>query len=261
MPYMTINCPHCNTTLEIDEKAAGSIVTCPACHKGMQLAPLAVAIAQPAIVSQQAASLAPKQETSVAAMWSLVLGILSLLCLGLITGIPAIICGHISRKNIRNSDGVLQGSGMALAGLICGYVATVISIVMILFFALTSVALFGNTTKYIKVSRISAAKGQISNFDTGINAYLLENGKYPPALSELTRGNEPIMAAIPLDPWQNPYKYVYPSRHPPFKYDISSFGPDGIENSDDDITNWRESGKSIALDMHSTAVPMQPGPK
>ncbi|MCX7007771.1 MAG: type II secretion system protein GspG [Kiritimatiellaeota bacterium] len=96
-----------------------------------------------------------------------------------------------------------------------------------------------NIPKYIKSSRISAAKGQISNFDTGINAFLLEHGKYPPTLDALTIGDEPVMATLPLDPWQNPYRYVYPGRHPPFKYDISSFGPDGIENTDDDIANWK----------------------
>jgi len=96
-----------------------------------------------------------------------------------------------------------------------------------------------NIPKYIKSSRVSAAKGQISNFDTGINAYLLEHGKYPPTLEALTAGDEPVMATLPLDPWQNPYKYLYPGRHPPFKYDISSYGPDGIESTDDDISNWK----------------------
>jgi general secretion pathway protein G len=96
-----------------------------------------------------------------------------------------------------------------------------------------------NIPKYIQSSRISAARGQISNFDTGINAYLLEHGKYPPTLEALTAGDEPVMASLPADPWQNPYKYAYPGRHPPFKYDISSYGPDGVESTDDDLANWK----------------------
>lgn len=52
---------------------------------------------------------------------SLVLGILSFLCFGPLTGIPAIICGHLSRTSIRQSMGRLSGEGMALAGLIMGY--------------------------------------------------------------------------------------------------------------------------------------------
>jgi hypothetical protein len=65
-------------------------------------------------------------KTSAAAIWSLVLGILSLLCFTLFTGIPAIICGHIARSNVKNSRGALSGEGMALAGLILGYIGTFI---------------------------------------------------------------------------------------------------------------------------------------
>jgi hypothetical protein len=54
----------------------------------------------------------------------MVLGIASIaLCLNIFTGIPAIILGHISRSKIRKSMGRLQGEGMALTGLILGYVS------------------------------------------------------------------------------------------------------------------------------------------
>jgi hypothetical protein len=72
-------------------------------------------------------------KTSAAAIWSLVLGILGLMCFGLFSGIPAIICGHVARSNVKNSQGALSGEGMALAGLILGYVGTVI----------TTIAVFG----------------------------------------------------------------------------------------------------------------------
>ncbi len=62
---------------------------------------------------------------------SLVCGILSVFCLGILTGIPAIILGHISRKNIQQSGGRLQGSGMAMAGLILGYVSVALSVLFI----------------------------------------------------------------------------------------------------------------------------------
>jgi hypothetical protein len=70
--------------------------------------------------------------TSAASIWSLVLGILSLLGLGVITGIPAIICGHTSRTRIRCSSGSLSGAGMSLAGLIMGYIGTFLCIVGLL---------------------------------------------------------------------------------------------------------------------------------
>ena len=62
---------------------------------------------------------------------SLILGILSILCFGLFTGLPAIILGHISRGNIEQSRGRLTGAGMALAGLILGYVSIVSTILII----------------------------------------------------------------------------------------------------------------------------------
>jgi general secretion pathway protein G len=45
--------------------------------------------------------------------------------------------------------------------------------------------------------------------------------------------------AIPLDPWKNPYQYVYPpERGQGDLPDIWSYGPDGEDNTDDDICSW-----------------------
>ena len=65
------------------------------------------------------------------AIASLVLGILSFLCFGPLTGIPGIICGHVARKRINASGGTLGGSGIGLAGLILGYVNLALSIIVI----------------------------------------------------------------------------------------------------------------------------------
>jgi Tfp pilus assembly protein PilE len=71
-------------------------------------------------------------KTSAQAICSLVFGILSFLCFGFLTGIPAVICGHVARSNIRKSQGALAGSGMALAGLILGYIGIVVTTLGIL---------------------------------------------------------------------------------------------------------------------------------
>lgn len=61
------------------------------------------------------------------AIASLVLGILSVVfCC--VTGVPAIICGHLARGKIRRSGGAFSGHGMATAGLVLGYVTTVIGL-------------------------------------------------------------------------------------------------------------------------------------
>jgi hypothetical protein len=47
-------------------------------------------------------------------------------------GIPAVILGHLSRSAIRQSMGRLKGEGMALAGLITGYISIAVIPILIL---------------------------------------------------------------------------------------------------------------------------------
>src|SRR5512141_3229919 len=82
---------------------------------------------QPLMMSTQppsaAGPAAPAGEAQTAgkATASLVLGLLSLvICLA---GIPAIILGHMALSEIKKSAGRLKGHGMALAGLIMGYLS------------------------------------------------------------------------------------------------------------------------------------------
>src|SRR5207249_11192935 len=73
----------------------------------------------------------PLPRTAPAAIWSLVLAILSFFCGWLITAIPAVICGHVARSKIRKSGGALHGKGIATAGLILGYIALVLGVMSI----------------------------------------------------------------------------------------------------------------------------------
>src|SRR5206468_10586341 len=73
-----------------------------------------------------APSVAPS--TAPAAIWSLVLAILSFTCGSLLTAIPAVICGHVALSKIRKSGGALRGKRIATAGLILGYLALVLGI-------------------------------------------------------------------------------------------------------------------------------------
>jgi hypothetical protein len=51
---------------------------------------------------------------------SLVAGLTSIVCCGLVTGIPAIVMGLVSRNRIAQSAGTLGGRGMATAGIVLG---------------------------------------------------------------------------------------------------------------------------------------------
>ncbi|MFQ3662866.1 MAG: DUF4190 domain-containing protein [Chloroflexaceae bacterium] len=55
------------------------------------------------------------------AIISLVAGILAWAVVPIIGAMVAVVCGHIARKQIRESGGQLSGQGLALAGLILGY--------------------------------------------------------------------------------------------------------------------------------------------
>src|ERR1039458_9159501 len=59
------------------------------------------------------------------AVWSLALGILAivLVCIGPLFAIPAVICGHMAYSRIKRSAGALSGEGLALGGLITGYLS------------------------------------------------------------------------------------------------------------------------------------------
>ena len=54
---------------------------------------------------------------------SVVLGVLSFACLPIFPVIPAIVCGHVAWSKISKSGGALRGKGVAVVGLIVGYLA------------------------------------------------------------------------------------------------------------------------------------------
>jgi hypothetical protein len=61
------------------------------------------------------------------AVTSLVLGIVSLVMCGFVTGIPAMILGRRAKREIQASGGALGGEGMATAGFVTGLISTVIA--------------------------------------------------------------------------------------------------------------------------------------
>lgn len=97
-----------------------------------------------------------------------------------------------------------------------------------------------NVPKHLSGARLQKARADIDSFSLSIEAYNMNEGRYPASLDALTSGDEPyIPGGIPKDPWQNEYVYTFPGSHRPFKYDIVSRGPDGVE-SDDDVANWNK---------------------
>lgn len=81
-----------------------------------------IASSAPVPAVARAAAYYPQATTSGLAVASLVMGILSFTAFPILPGILAVIFGHSALSSIRSSEGRLTGDGLALAGLILGYI-------------------------------------------------------------------------------------------------------------------------------------------
>lgn len=105
--------------------------------------------------------------------------------------------------------------------------------------------------KHMGESKVKAAKVQIEDLAQTLDMFKLDVGGYPTseqglnALIEnpgdIQRWNGPYLrkSKVPLDPWQQEYKYTSPGEHG--KFDVSSMGADGKEGGegeDKDLNSW-----------------------
>jgi hypothetical protein len=121
----------------------------------------------------------------------LVLGILGLVCFGLFTGIPAVICGHTARSMIRRSAGALTGEGLALGGLITGYISIALSLLMIPLLLAIAVP---NFVKAREVAQRNSCINNLRQIDAAKAQWAVDHQRPEdavPALSDL----EPFMAS------------------------------------------------------------------
>lgn len=78
--------------------------------------------------------------TSGLAISSMVCGILGIIGCFPLLGVPAVICGHMAMGQIDNGAIPLAGRGMALSGLIMGYIQLIMCIVVIVAIAFGSLS-------------------------------------------------------------------------------------------------------------------------
>ena len=57
----------------------------------------------------------------------------------------------------------------------------------------------------------------------------------------------PLKMDMLTDPWGHPYQYRSPGTHKPDSFDVWSYGPDGVNGSEDDIGNWNAPSLSDML--------------
>jgi len=128
----------------------------------------------------------------------------------------------------------------------------IVMVILGILAALVGPRMFGKVGK----SKQKAAKAQIALFETALDIYRLDVGKYPTtdqgleALRVKPDGMEKwdgpyLPKDVPMDPWGNRYVYESPGEHG--DCDIISPGADGDsggEGEDTDIVSWKDIGST-----------------
>lgn len=123
----------------------------------------------------------------------------------------------------------------------------VVMVIIAMFATLVGQRLFRNVAR----ARQTTAKAQISEFESVLDTFRLDVGRYPTTeegLSSLRtrpgnleRWDGPYLRKdVPLDPWGHPYVYRFPGQHGDF--DLLSLGADaqeGGEGENTDIVSWK----------------------
>ena len=93
--------------------------------------------------------------------------------------------------------------------------------------------LFVNQSMKLPLSAYRASMGDYPSTADGLQALAS-----PPATRAERWKGPYIEGRVPLDPWNEPYQYVYPGQRNKGGYDLWSKGPDKQTGTEDDIANW-----------------------
>jgi hypothetical protein len=115
-------------------------------------------------------------KTSALAIWSLVLGILSLACFSIFAAIPGVICGHKALSRIKYSGGRISGQGLAIGGLVTGYLGIAWAII---FIPMMMAIAIPNFVKARETAQMNACINNLRQIGAAKNEWALENGKKP----------------------------------------------------------------------------------
>lgn len=109
-----------------------------------------------------------------------------------------------------------------------------------------------NVFRHVGTAKDAAARSQMEMLGAALDAYRLDNGRYPTTRQGLdalwrepTQDPRPtgwrgpyLRKAVPNDPWGTPYIYTSPGERSPRGFDLLSLGADGVpggEGEDADI--------------------------
>ncbi|MGH7503333.1 MAG: type II secretion system major pseudopilin GspG [Longimicrobiales bacterium] len=119
-------------------------------------------------------------------------------------------------------------------------------LVVIAVISLLAALVAPNVFRHVGAAKDATAKSQMEMLGAALDAYRLDNGRYPTTAQGLEAlWEEPaanprpsnwrgpyLRKAVPMDPWSNPYVYVAPGAANPSGYDLMSYGADGVEGGE-----------------------------
>jgi|SRR3972149_1609659 len=128
-------------------------------------------------------------------------------------------------------------------------------LVVIVVIAILATLVAPNVFRHVGSAKDATARSQIEMFGAALDAYRLDNGRYPSSEQGLealwrepqgdprpTNWRGPYLRKeVPLDPWDHAYIYKAPGVVNPTGYDLLSYGADGAEGGEGenaDITSW-----------------------
>jgi len=101
-------------------------------------------------------------------------------------------------------------------------------------------------------AKLSQVDADFKTLDTALMSYKLNAGNFPttqqglkalvekPTTTPVPRRWSQISKKVPVDPWKQDYIYRFPGKKNANEYEIVSKGPDGLENTGDDLSSQDE---------------------
>jgi general secretion pathway protein G len=128
-------------------------------------------------------------------------------------------------------------------------------LVVIAVIAVLAALVAPNVFRHVGAAKDAAARSQMEMLGAALDAYRLDNGRYPSMAQGLAAlwvqpNVEPrpanwrgpyLRKPAPPDPWGSPYLYAYPGEQNTHGYDLLSRGADGQpggDGEDADVVNW-----------------------
>jgi general secretion pathway protein G len=127
-------------------------------------------------------------------------------------------------------------------------------LVVIVVIAILATLVAPNVFQHVGAAKSATATSQMQMLESALDAYRLDTGTYPTteqglvSLNQIPSINPPLnwrgpylRKAVPLDPWNKPYIYVFPGEQNPTGFDLISLGADGLpggEGENADILSW-----------------------